>query len=97
MIENEPAGNSITPISVEMGAYDQLPQPIRRFLSESPYNFDAANVLLWYKQFVRDHGPYAVEMVLDWKHDAVRQQRQIELREGRLVPQAVRRNGDTYH
>lgn len=95
MIENEPAGNSITPISTEMTAYDALPEEIRKFLRGCPYNFDAANVLYYYNQFKRDHGPWAIQMVLDWKRDAVRQQRQIELRAGRLVPQAVRQNGQT--
>lgn len=95
MIENEPAANSTTPLAVELAAFDELPSRIRKFLRECPFNYDAANVLHWYREAYKVHGPWAEQIILDWKARAVQEQRVIEIREGRLVPQSVRRHGQT--
>lgn len=86
MIENEPASNMDTTVHAELAAFDRLPAPIRKFLSECPYNISSENVLHWYEEAKKEHGPWATQIILDWQHRAVREIRSKEIREGRLPP-----------
>ena len=85
---NEPAANSTCTPREEMSAYDRLPRPIRRSLSKSPYNFDATGILTSYRDVKVEHDPWATHIILDWLDRCVAKQRVVEIKEGRLLPDA---------
>lgn len=84
MIDNEPGTNMNTTSYAEMMAYDQLPVPLRKALRDAPFDFSSETTLHWYRTALPEYGSDALLMSLDGLRRDVRQQRTIEIREGRL-------------